>query len=393
MTVALIAALGAAGQTTSGSRESDAWTERGRVALAEYRYHDSTAAFQKVIASSPDLAAAHALLARSLLGEAPLNPLLIPDTNGFLPKAEAEARRALDLSPDDPEALSAMASVQCKLANSTRDAAERSNRLARAISLWKKVPDTEPRSAEAHTELARIAIEQVGWPIIMARTRSGMAIGERGRVRDEALRRGLQEQYGHAIDEAILHARTALELNPTYVPAMHAMSGVLVTRANLSDSDVDFAADFKASEEWQQKAANTTPKPAVVPGPSSNIGGVIGAIISQTPVPPGTTTMIFALPSAPERNLLKKIEPSYPDAAKKAGVQGAVLFKAVIGTDGHVKTLDLVKGDPLLVKAAEDAVRQWVYQPFVADGIAREAVTDIAVPFRLETGLPPQKNQ
>ena len=184
-----------------------------------------------------------------------------------------------------------------------------------------------------------------------------------------------------------------MELNPTYVPAMHAMSGVLVTRANLSDSDVDFAADFKASEEWQQKAANAIPKPAVVPGPSSNIGGVIGAIISQTPVPPGTTTMIFALPSAPERNLLKKIEPSYPDAAKKAGVQGAVLFKAVIGTDGHVKTLDLVKGEPLLVKAAEDAVRQWVYQPFVADGIAREAVTDIAVPFRLETGLPPQKNQ
>jgi outer membrane biosynthesis protein TonB len=65
----------------------------------------------------------------------------------------------------------------------------------------------------------------------------------------------------------------------------------------------------------------------------------------------------------------------------------------VIGTDGHVKTLDLVKGDPLLVRAAEDAVRKWVYQPFVADGIAREAVTDISVPFRLETGSPQQKNQ
>jgi TonB family protein len=285
-----------------------------------------------------------------------------------------------------------MASVQYKLAHSTRDAAERSNRLARAISLWKNVLDAEPRSAEAHTELARIAIEQVGWPIIMARTRSGMAIGEKGRVRDEALRGSLQEQYGNAIAEAILHARKALELNPTNVPAMRAMSGVLVMRANLSDSDAGFAADFKASEDWQQKAANATPKPAVVPGPVSNIGAVIGGMISQTPVPPGTTTMIFALPSAAERNLLTKIEPAYPDAARKAGVQGTVYFKAVIGTDGHVKTLDLVKGDPLLVKAAQDAVRKWVYRPFEADGMAREAVTDIAVPFSLEAGSPPQKN-
>lgn len=45
MTVALLAALGAAGQTKSGSRESDIWTERGRVALAENRYHDSEAGF------------------------------------------------------------------------------------------------------------------------------------------------------------------------------------------------------------------------------------------------------------------------------------------------------------------------------------------------------------
>lgn len=393
MTIALAAALGASGQTTSESRESDVWMERGRVALAEYRYHDATEAFQKVIAVSPARASAHALLARSLMGEAPSNPFLVPDTNGFLIKAEAEATRALDLSPNDPQALSAMAGVQHKLANSTRDAAEKSNLLAQAISLWKKVLDAEPGSKEAHTELASITIEQVGWPIIMARTRSGMAIGEKGRVRDEAPRRALQEQYGHAIDEAMLHARKALELDPTYVPAMRAMSGLLGMRANLRDSDAEFDADFKASEEWQRKAAQATPKPAVIPGPSSNAGAVMGAIISQTQIPPGTTTMIFASASVAERNLLKKIEPSYPDAAKKAGVQGTVFFKVVIGTDGHVKTLELVKGNPLLVKAAEDAVKTWVYRPFVADGIVREAATEIAIPFTLEAGSPSQKNR
>lgn len=56
---------------------------RGRAALAEYRYHDAAEAFQKVIATSPDLAAAHAQLARSLLGEAPLNPLCNPGYRGL----------------------------------------------------------------------------------------------------------------------------------------------------------------------------------------------------------------------------------------------------------------------------------------------------------------------
>jgi outer membrane biosynthesis protein TonB len=70
-----------------------------------------------------------------------------------------------------------------------------------------------------------------------------------------------------------------------------------------------------------------------------------------------------------------------------------VRFRAVIGTDGHVKTLDLVDGDPRLAKAAEDAVRKWVYRPFVADGITREAATEISVPFRLEAASPPSNNR
>jgi TonB family protein len=393
MGLALVAALVAAGQTSSGKRESDVWTERGRVALAEYRYHDAAEAFQKVIAISPDLAAAHAQLARALLGEAPPNPLLFPDTNGFLPKAEAEARKAVDLSPADPEALSTLASVDHKLADSTRDPAERSVRLAEVTSLWNKILAADPRSAQAHSELARIAVERVAPAIIMARAQSGMAFQDKARLRDPALRRSLRSNHGHTIADAILHAQKALDIDPAYVPAMHAMSTLLLMRANLSDSDADYAADFKASEDWQQKAANATPKPAAAPVPLPNNGGIIGAMISEIRVPPGTTTLIFAPPEVAERNLLSKIEPSYPEAARKAGVQGTVRFRAVIGTDGHVKTLDLVQGDPRLAKAAEDAVRKWVYRPFVADGITRDAATEISVPFKLEAASPPSNNR
>jgi tetratricopeptide (TPR) repeat protein len=129
--VALAAAVAAAGQASPGNPESAVWMERGKAALAEYRYYDAAEAFQKAVAISPDLAAAHAQLARALLGEAPLNPLLFPDTQGFLTKALAAARKAVELSPADPEALSALATVDHKLADSTRN-------LGRRPSAWLK---------------------------------------------------------------------------------------------------------------------------------------------------------------------------------------------------------------------------------------------------------------
>jgi protein TonB len=60
-------------------------------------------------------------------------------------------------------------------------------------------------------------------------------------------------------------------------------------------------------------------------------------------------------------NLITKVAPVYPPLAKQARVQGTVRFNAVIGKDGTVQQLTLASGHPLLVKAAEEAVKQWQY--------------------------------
>jgi protein TonB len=73
----------------------------------------------------------------------------------------------------------------------------------------------------------------------------------------------------------------------------------------------------------------------------------------------------------------------YPLPAKAARVQGAVTFQAVIRKDGHVETLQLVSGPPLLVKAAEDAVQQWLYKPIMLNGNPVEVVTTVSVNFTL----------
>jgi protein TonB len=88
-------------------------------------------------------------------------------------------------------------------------------------------------------------------------------------------------------------------------------------------------------------------------------------------------------------SLISKMQPVYPQLAKQARVQGSVHFTAIIGKDGHVQDLQLIGGHPLLVQAAQDAVKQWVYKPTLLNGEPVEVVTQIDVNFTLSDEPPP----
>jgi periplasmic protein TonB len=81
-------------------------------------------------------------------------------------------------------------------------------------------------------------------------------------------------------------------------------------------------------------------------------------------------------------NLIKRVDPIYPDEAKVARREGDVLLHVVLATDGVVKELELVKGDPILAKAALEAVKQWRYKPTLLNGKAVEVDSTILVQFR-----------
>jgi protein TonB len=89
-------------------------------------------------------------------------------------------------------------------------------------------------------------------------------------------------------------------------------------------------------------------------------------------------------PGVAAENLVSKVTPAYPPLAKQARIQGVVHLSAVIGTDGAVRNLQVISGHPLLVPAALDAVKQWVYKPTVRDGKPTEVATQITVNFTLE---------
>lgn len=81
--------------------------------------------------------------------------------------------------------------------------------------------------------------------------------------------------------------------------------------------------------------------------------------------------------------LVYQVKPEYPTLARMARIEGDVEFEAVISKAGTIEELKVLRGHPLLVKAALDAVRQWRYQPTLLNGEPVEVTTEITVNFRL----------
>jgi protein TonB len=81
--------------------------------------------------------------------------------------------------------------------------------------------------------------------------------------------------------------------------------------------------------------------------------------------------------------LVRRIVPVYPPLARQARVSGTVHLVGVIAKDGTIQQLQVVSGNPLLVQAALDAVRQWVYKPTLLNGQAVEVIAPIDVIFTL----------
>jgi TonB family protein len=82
-------------------------------------------------------------------------------------------------------------------------------------------------------------------------------------------------------------------------------------------------------------------------------------------------------------NLVKQVRPLYPAQAKANWTSGSVVLVAVIGQDGQMKDIRLISGHRDLVPSAYEAVKQWVYRPYLLDGEPVEVETQITINFAL----------
>ncbi len=133
--------------------------------------------------------------------------------------------------------------------------------------------------------------------------------------------------------------------------------------------------------------------PGGVPGgtPGGVIGGIIGAVPTAAPPPPPpvkvekpvTPSRIRVGGNVQQAKLIRQPKPIYPPLAKQARISGVVHLNAIIGKDGTIQNLTVAGGHPLLVPAAMEAVKQWVYAPTLLNGEPVEVVTQIDVNFTL----------
>jgi protein TonB len=80
---------------------------------------------------------------------------------------------------------------------------------------------------------------------------------------------------------------------------------------------------------------------------------------------------------------IRKIEPLYPELARKAGIFGQVLVEVVIDEQGNVKSARAVSGHMLLKQVAEDAARRWKWNPTFLSGVPVQVVGSIVFNFNI----------
>ncbi len=79
------------------------------------------------------------------------------------------------------------------------------------------------------------------------------------------------------------------------------------------------------------------------------------------------------------------VKPNYPLLARQMKVQGSVILQALIGKDGAIQNLRVVRGPHILAGAAQDAVRQWHFKPHFEGNEAVETQAKITVNFTIST--------
>src|SRR5215472_6357859 len=113
-------------------------------------------------------------------------------------------------------------------------------------------------------------------------------------------------------------------------------------------------------------------------------GGVVGGVVGGTGPGTGEGEPLRVGGDVKPPQLIQKPEPSYPEAARKARMEGVVILEAIITAQGTVEDVKVLKSvNPLLDASAVRAVQQWKYKPATLNGRAVRVYLTVTVTFNL----------
>ena len=101
-------------------------------------------------------------------------------------------------------------------------------------------------------------------------------------------------------------------------------------------------------------------------------------------VVPHTPTRIRVSSGVSSGLLIRKIQPIYPEIAKRMRRSGTVVMRVLIDREGNVTDISLVRPRGFgWDEAAYEAVREWKYRPYMLNGEPVEVETQVVIVFQL----------
>ncbi len=158
--------------------------------------------------------------------------------------------------------------------------------------------------------------------------------------------------------------------NPPPVSGPHKfLAPVEIPTAIIDEEPDDFISNDLGGPGVEGGAGDGT-KPWIISGPVKPDEIDVNAVAVTTIRPP---------------RLIKRVNPDYPAAAIAARVSGPVVITAVTDIYGRVRETRIVSGHALLSNSALEAVREWIYEPYLVNGIPKPVSFTVTVIFSLET--------
>jgi len=111
-------------------------------------------------------------------------------------------------------------------------------------------------------------------------------------------------------------------------------------------------------------------------------GGVEGAVVGGIQGELEQEVLILEEKDRPK--LINRVDPIYPEIAKKNGISGDVIVQVTIDIYGRVEEVKILKSIPELDDAAVEALKQWVYEPHLVDGKPVKVAFKVSIHFRLK---------
>jgi protein TonB len=112
------------------------------------------------------------------------------------------------------------------------------------------------------------------------------------------------------------------------------------------------------------------------------VGGVVGGVMTDTAPKIEAPLRVGGDVKAP--TVINRVEPVYPEVARKARISGIVIVECIIDKTGNVTNVQVLKPLPFgLDQAAVDAVRRWKFRPGTLNGQPVDVIFNLTVNFKL----------